>query len=81
VPSGETISNDLIGQRQERARLAFDLLALGLRSSANGIPIFDARRRISGAAILAFPTHGVDIISAAKEAAKQRDLFRCRGFL
>lgn len=75
------ITNNSLGQRQERASLAFDLLALSRLAGANGIPILYARWRIAGAAVLALPTYGVDIFSTAKESAKQLDLFLGWGFL
>ena len=69
----EVIGDDDICYREELLRLPFDFLPLLREACIDGIPVFNGRRRISGASVLVLKADSMDIFSAAKEASKQRD--------
>jgi hypothetical protein len=69
----EMLLNDGFRDREELPRLLGNLLPILGAALVDGLPVLYVRRRVAVPAVIVFPSPGVDILSPAKKAAKQRN--------
>ena len=73
LAAGEVITNDAIGERQQRAVRAGRTLHPRLGAN-RAIPLFGAGRRVTGLAAPTLPARRIDVIAAAEERPEQSQL-------
>jgi hypothetical protein len=69
----QMLLDDGVGHREELPCLLGDLLPILQAAPLDRLPVLYMRRHISVLAAIIFPSPGVDILSPAKQASKQRD--------
>jgi hypothetical protein len=72
---GEVVANRIIGQWLKHSRLPRNFLSFFGPCRMDRTPIDDTGGRIAGMAVPSFPTNGVNVFPAAKQAPKESDLF------